>query len=288
MKLATAFRLGRVSNLPTVCTNALAGMALAGSQLAAGPLALVVLAAALAYTAGMFLNDAFDADIDAQSQRFRPIPAGLVSRSAVFAWGYGMLAISVVLLTITGLSSGTGWWSALVGLALAATIVGYNANHKENPFGPVLMGLCRVMVYFAAALAVSTTLPAPLWIGAALLLAHVMGLTYVAKREGMGAVGRVWPFICLAMPLLFGAVVSVTRPEIIPFVVILLAADAVAIRWCLRNNPGDIGRAIPMLIAAISILDALLIASQGQTVLAALALFAFPLTLLLQRWVRGT
>lgn len=288
MNLATALRLGRVSNLPTVCTNALAGMALAGGQLAAGPLALVVLAAALAYTAGMFLNDAFDADIDAQSQRFRPIPAGLVTRATVFAWGYGMLGVSVVLLTITGLWSGTGWWSAAVGLALAATIVSYNANHKENPFGPVLMGLCRVLVYFAAALAVSTTLPAQLWIGAALLLAHVMGLTYVAKREGLGAVGRVWPFICLALPLLFGVVVSVTGPETIPFVVILMVADAIAIRWCLRKNPGDIGRAIPMLIAAISILDAVLIASQGQTLLAVLALIAFPLTLLLQRWVRGT
>ena len=288
MKLGTALRLGRVSNLPTVCTNALAGMALAGGQLAGGTLALVVLAAALAYTAGMFLNDAFDADLDAQSQRFRPIPAGLVTRSAVFAWGYGMLGLSVVLLTITGLWSGTGWWSALVGLALAATIISYNANHKENLFGPLLMGMCRVLVYFAAALAVSTTLPTPLWIGAALLLAHVMGLTYVAKREGAGAVGQVWPFICLALPLLFGVVVSLSRPEIIAFIVILLAADAMAIRWCLRKQPGDIGRAIPMLIAAISILDAMLIANQGHIALAMLALIAFPLTLLLQRWVRGT
>src|SRR5690606_22674957 len=132
-------------------------------------------------------------------------------------------------------------------------------------FGPVLMGLCRVLVYFAAELAVSTTLPAPLWLGAALLLAHVMGLTYVAKREGMGAVGRVWPFICLALPLLFGVVVSVARPESIAFGVMLLAAVAMAVRWCLRKQPGEIGRAIPMLIAAVSILDALLIASQGQT-----------------------
>jgi 4-hydroxybenzoate polyprenyltransferase len=80
----------------------------------------------------------------------------------------------------------------------------------------------------------------------------------------------------------------VSRPEIIPFVVILLAADAMAIRWCLRKQPGDIGRAIPMLIAAISILDAMLIANQGHIALATLALIAFPLTLLLQRWVRGT
>jgi hypothetical protein len=288
VKFNTALRLGRVSNLPTVLTNAVAGVALAGGALAAGPLGLLVLAVGLAYTAGMFLNDAFDAEIDAQNQRYRPIPAGDVTRQAVFAWGFAMLGASVILLAVAGLWSGHGWWSGLVGLALALVITGYNWRHKENPFGPALMGMCRVLVYIAAAVAVSGALPQPLWIGAALLMAHVMGLTYVAKREGAGAVGQVWPFICLALPLAYGLYAGIANPLVLPFVAALAIADAIAVRFCLRKGPGDIGRAIPLLIAAISILDAMFIAMQGQTLLACIVALGFPLTLQLQRWVRGT
>ena len=60
-----ALRLGRVSNLPTVWTNVLAGGILAGAD-PAHPLVLVpLLAASLLYVGGMYLNDAFDAEIDA-------------------------------------------------------------------------------------------------------------------------------------------------------------------------------------------------------------------------------
>lgn len=288
MKLKTALRLGRVSNLPTVLTNSIAGVALAGGAIAAGPLGLLVIAVGLAYTAGMFLNDAFDAEMDARNQRFRPIPAGEVTQKAVFGWGFAMLGASVVLLAAAGLWTGHGWWSGLVGLALALVIVGYNWRHKENPFGPALMGMCRVLVYIAAGVALAGALPQPLWIGAALLMAHVMGLTYVAKREGAGAVGQVWPFICLALPLAYGLYAGIANPIVLPFVAALAVADAVAVRLCLRKGPGDIGRAIPLLIAAISLLDAMFVAMQGETVLAVIVALGFPLTLQLQRWVRGT
>ena len=36
----------------------------------------------------------------------------------------------------------------------AAAIVAYNAWHKNNPLSPVLMGLCRVLVYISAATAI--------------------------------------------------------------------------------------------------------------------------------------
>ena len=42
------------------------------------------------------------------------------------------------------------------------------------------------------------------------------------------------------------------------------------------------------LIAAISLLDAMLIAGQGMTILAFIAALGFPATLALQRFVRGT
>ena len=46
-----------------------------------------------------------------------------------------------------------GWRPALAGLALAAAITLYNWNHKGNPLGPLVMGLCRVLVLVGAGVA---------------------------------------------------------------------------------------------------------------------------------------
>lgn len=56
-------RLARISNLPTVWTNVLAASVLSGGTTPIR-LFLVMLAASLLYTGGMFLNDAFDQNID--------------------------------------------------------------------------------------------------------------------------------------------------------------------------------------------------------------------------------
>ncbi|WP_332712241.1 UbiA family prenyltransferase [Pelagibacterium mangrovi] len=288
MRVATALRLGRVSNLPTVLTNAMAGMALAGAGVAPTSLALVTCGAGLAYVAGMFLNDAFDAPFDAVSQPFRPIPAGLVGRGEVFAWGYGMLGAALVLLVLAGAMAGTAWQVGIAGLALVATIVAYNSNHKENAFGPVLMGLCRVMVYVAAALSVVASPSPALWLGAVLLMAHVMGLTFIAKQEGAGLVGRLWPLLALAVAPIYGVFLGLGQPALLLIVAALIAADIVAIGYTRARPKPQFGRAIPLLIAAIPLLDAMLIASQGHMELALLACLGFPLTLMLQKWVRGT
>ena len=52
MNLRTALRLGRVSNLPTVWTNTLAGAVLAGAGSFGAEFALLLLAFSLFYTGG--------------------------------------------------------------------------------------------------------------------------------------------------------------------------------------------------------------------------------------------
>ena len=93
MNWAVAFKLGRVSNLPTVWTNTLAAIILAGAApLAPQPLPLL-LAMTLFYVGGMYLNDAFDANIDARERPERPIPSGQISRASVYGLGFGMLFV---------------------------------------------------------------------------------------------------------------------------------------------------------------------------------------------------
>jgi 4-hydroxybenzoate polyprenyltransferase len=282
MTARVALRLGRVSNLPTVWTNVLAGVVLAGGALRPGPVALLVVALSLFYVGGMYLNDAFDRDVDRRERPERPIPSGTVSAGAVFAAGFGLLASGEALLVPFGRAA------VVAGLALAAAIVWYDVRHKTDPLSPVVMGLCRVLVYVTAALAVGPELPRPLVLGAAVLLAYLVGLTYVAKQENLTEVANLWPVACLAVPFAYVAPVAVVQPVA---AVIALGFLAWVVRALARLAPGagpDIGGAVVRLIAGISLLDALLIAARGRPVVAAVAVAAVPLTRLLQRRVPGT
>lgn len=178
-RLGIALRLGRVSNLPTVWTNVLAGVALNGGVPSARLVVPVGIAASLFYVAGMYLNDAFDHRWDAQHRPERPIPSGQVTAATVFAAGFSMMALGLVLLSL-----GPGRPAPFFGgLALAACIVLYDVSHKNNPLAPLVMGLCRVAVYAIGALAVAPHLSTPVYLGATLQLAYLVGLTLVAKHE---------------------------------------------------------------------------------------------------------
>src|SRR5574342_372155 len=178
MRWSVYLRLGRVSNLPTVWTNVLAGVALAGVSVAREPLAFLALALSLFYIGGMYLNDAFDREIDARERPERPIPSGQVKATTGFAVGYGLLAAGLAALATEAAWAGQGGFSSAIlsGLILAGLIVFYDARHKANPWSPLLMGLCRVLVYATAALAVAGRVGPPVLIGATVLLSYLIGL----------------------------------------------------------------------------------------------------------------
>ena len=290
MKLRTALRLGRVSNLPTVWTNTLAGAVLAGATGFGAEFAVMLVALSLFYTGGMFLNDAFDAKFDAVQRPERPIPSGEVGSREVYGWGYGMMAAGIALLAVVGLGLGarTGPWPALAGLALAATITYYDWHHKGNVFSPVVMGLCRVLVYVAAGLCITLAAPEALWIGAVLMLCYLIGLTYVAKQENLGKVENLWPLLFLAAPVAYGAWLALAQTAVGLFWLLFTGWMLVALWFLRRRAKGDIPRAVVSLIAGISLLDALLIAGTGSLALAALALAGFGVTLFFQRYIAGT
>src|SRR5258706_9705876 len=82
-QLHTLLVLGRVSNLPTVWSNCLAGWWLSGGG-NYWKLPLLLLGMSALYTGGMFLNDAFDADFDRQRRPSRPIPSGKITPEIVW------------------------------------------------------------------------------------------------------------------------------------------------------------------------------------------------------------
>jgi hypothetical protein len=290
MKLTTALQLGRVSNLPTVWSNVLTGMGLAGAATADFRLLLLILSMSLFYTGGMFLNDAFDHGFDATMRPERPIPSGQVSAAQVHAFGFGMMTVGLVLLVWEGYryEPMTQWRPVTAGLALAGAIVFYNWHHKNNPLSPLVMGVCRMLVYLTAALAVSMVVPVQVICAAVVLLCYLIGLTYAAKKEHLGRLENIWPLAFLAVPLIYGIYLALAQPMVVLPLVALAAWVLYALSLLRRRKPGDVPRAVVSLIAGISVLDAVLLAGAGAVMMAWFAIAAFGLTLALQRWVSGT
>ena len=226
-----ALRLGRVSNLPTVWTNTLVGVTLAGASAFDPRVPALLVAMSLFYVGGMFLNDAFDRDFDARSRPDRPIPAGQITAGAVFGAGFGMLGAGLLLLIAAGFwyANGTGWRAPVFGIALAAAIVLYDSHHKNNPLSPVLMGMCRMLVYITSALAISLIVPSNLVIAAVVVLSYLIGLTYVAKREHLNELGSLWPLGALAVSMIYGVILALNAPLVWSFLLLFVGVGFVCI-----------------------------------------------------------
>lgn len=292
MAWRTGLRLGRVSNLPTVWTNALAGGVLGAAasgvvhpdqaMAVGGETLLAAVALTCFYIGGMWLNDAFDAEIDARQRSVRPIPSGEISRRAVFLGGAGFLAAGLVL------SVPLGGAAFVASVALAVSIVLYDWLHKRTALAPLLMGLTRFLAYAVAALAAGAFI-GPALLGAIGLYAWVVGITYAARQEAFDQLGNAWPLAVLGLPLAGALVAAAASSWLALLLWLALAACAGwALRLLFRRAAGDVPAAVVTLIAGISLYDAVLIAAAGAPALASLAVAGFAATLALQRLAPGT
>ncbi len=288
MSLRTLLILGRVSNLPTVWTNLLAGYVLAASFATAAAitvdlptLLMLIVAVTLHYTGGMFLNDAFDAEIDSAQRSSRPIPSGQISVQTVFLLGGAQIVIGTLLLFMLDAEAG------LLGVALAGAVLLYDWLHKRTALAPVIMGACRFLVYLIAAAAVATPDDPSLLLAAAGLWSYTAGLTYAARQEALDRMDSFWPLALLAAPVIIGALLA--NGAALPLTILagLAVWNALAVGLFVRRAPGDVPRGVVGLIAGMSIYDAALI-SIVSTDLAVVALGGFLLTLAFQRVIPGT
>ena len=276
--------LARISNSPTVVSNTLAGAALVGALWPDGKMGLVAIAMVLFYTAGMYLNDLLDYALDCRERPERPLPSGIVSRPAATILVIALFAAGSTLLSYVGLLP------FLSGLVLIALIICYDRWHKTNPLSPLLMALCRLMVYITAFLAFSGQSLLALLIPGGLLVLYVIGLTYIAKTENKPSMTNVSIVATLFLPTVYFTVRQLEQLHWPTLLLVLFFTIWVAysISFAFRSPKRQIGRTVGQLIAGISLLDGLVLATAGSLLGASLALLAFGLTLFLQRYVRGT
>jgi 4-hydroxybenzoate polyprenyltransferase len=273
-----------------VWTNALAGTALAGGQIWTQTTLLIVVGLSLLYVSGMYLNDAFDNEIDAVERPDRPIPAGAVSVNTVFAVGFGLMlgGLGFILWGSAAVSE-TGVRPMTAALALAAAILFYDWHHKGNTLSPLFMGLCRVLAYLTAGYAAATAPSAMLFIAAFVSLCYLIGLTYAAKQEALDRLDGLWPLLFLGAPIFYGLAVALQSGVLgATALVVLVIWTLVGLYFLKRRSKGDVSRAVVSLIAGISLVDAVFLSAVGAAGAALVAGLCFLLTLALQRWVSGT
>ena len=280
--LRTLLVLGRVSNLPTVWSNCLAGWILSGG----GPvsrLGWLCLGATLLYIAGMYFNDAFDATFDRQHRPERPIPSGAISVTAVWRWGllflFGGLACLIPL----------GKAPAVLAVLLAATILLYDAVHKIFALSPVVMAACRfLLVMLAASVGTHGITGLAVWT-ALVLAAYVIGLSFIAQKESTHIALRLWPMLFLLAPLLLAGIINTEPFQKISFLLAL-----VLIGWLLRSLyfafwavHRNVGRCVSSLLAGIALVDLLAVGPGAWWSVVIFGSF-FLLALVFQQFVPAT
>ena len=278
----TLLILGRVSNLPTVWSNCLAGWLLGGGGELKSFL-LLVLGATFFYVGGMFLNDACDAQFDTQHRSERPIPSGAITVKAVFAWGFGWMILGQGLFFLLGQKT------ALLGLILGLCILLYDAVHKLTIFSPVLMALCRLFLFLAAAAAGTYGINGFAVWNSIVLACYIIGLSYIAKQESSLGLLRFWPSVFMAAPVVLAWIVNDHDYKLsgVWFSALLLGW----VIWCLRftfwSPERNIGRTVSGLLAGIVLVDLLAIAG-GSPVLTLTFLLFFGLALAFQKFIPAT
>jgi 4-hydroxybenzoate polyprenyltransferase len=280
----------RVSNLPTVWTNALCGWWLAGGG-AVAPLAWVLLGLSLVYSAGMVLNDAWDAPLDRVERPGRPVAAGRISRRFAFALGFAGLVCGVIAAAVASAIAGV----FAFGLAMAVLL--YEEIHKTSPrWGAVVMGFCRTLAVVVGGAAAVNQGGIATWIAAAAVGLFVVGVTVAARDEASPVPAR----LRLPARMLFAVPVAAAALLIwghapdtassgwalwVPASTLLPV-----VLWLARTLPllgRDRMRAVGDLLSGICLID-LALAVYAPPAMAAGFLVAFAACLLMRRFVPAT
>ena len=280
--LRTLLVLGRVSNLPTVWTNCLAGWVLGGGG-ELNRLLILCAGASAMYIGGMYLNDAFDVAWDHAHKNDRPIPSGHIPERPVWILGWLLLLGGLAPICMMGERP------ALLGIQLGVCILAYDALHKHISWSPFLMAGCRFYLLLVAASAASDGINGlAIWM-AVVLGAYILGLSYVAKAESLPGPLQYWPLIFLASPIALAFLVNDEE-----FRRDGLLVSAILGLWIIRSlrnlfwtKDKKIGKAVCGLLAGICLVDLLAVAFVPP-MFAGLFIAGFLLSLLFQRYVPAT
>ncbi|MCH2136530.1 MAG: UbiA family prenyltransferase [Phycisphaerales bacterium] len=296
----------RASNLPTVWTNVLLGVALsAGPEgswfdpskggvglLMLIPLALMMLAGSAAYLGGMVMNDITDLDHDRSTSADRPLVRGQISLAAANTAMIVLFMASIWAQGAAIMICSNTWQPALLWSALLGAIWLYNLIHRSGPLSAgALMACCRGLLVLSAAAAIGPLGPAA-FIGAAAVACWTGGITLLARGE-RGGEPRAAGWLALLVLSCLGPVgVWFTTPWAQSSGPLLGGLLVLGLAWIPAvwrfNRARRQGQAIVWAIMGLCVLDAACLLAASQLVAASAAMIAMALCMGLQRLQAGT
>ena len=284
--------LGRVSNLPTVWSNCLGAWLLAGGALLESAdverFAWLIAGSTLLFLAGMFLNDAFDVQFDREHRPERPIPSGDITAKAVWALGIVQLLLGLGCLVYVNTLA------TLCALGLAGSILVYDWLHKRTAWSPLIMGLCRLLLYLLAGATATGSLGLTVVLSALALWSYIVGLSNIARRESTGGRLNSWPCWLLSLPLALVLALPYYQEGADLLSSGVVIAGGLYALWTVRSLLFTFksmipqhGRTVSGLLAGIVLFDFLLAANQNMEM--GIVFFGlFGLALLFQRYIPAT
>ncbi len=299
MKLLTLARLVRLPNVFTAFADIGLGLcatvALSPASVDesfAWKAALLLAASGLLYMAGMVWNDYFDFEEDKRERSFRPLPSGRISLRTAIGIGLGLLIVGWTCAAITGRTG------AMIGLALVAAILAYDARIKRTPFGPIGMALCRFFnVLLGLSLADTVALPSITRVHLALAVGvYIVGVTWFARTEEKRSDAKVLvraAIVMLVAALLALAVATRVPPGTssvyFPYLLVLAGfwVGGPVLAAIRKPTPERVQAGVKRSIFGLVVLDALM-ASVFVGSWGLLLVLLLPPALLLGKWVYST
>lgn len=173
--LMPLLRLLRAGTLFSPAADVVAGLCLGGAGFAIGG-ARLALAGVCTYAAGMVLNDFADRRVDATLRKERPIPRGEVHPLFALGFGFGLLALALLLSP-----------SPLYHGILGALVLGYDFVLKRSIVaGAVTMGVLRAM-NLCSPLVLLTDVPEVVryrfLVAASAYFAYIVAVTFLGHLE---------------------------------------------------------------------------------------------------------
>lgn len=249
---------------------------------------MLALATTGLYGGGVVLNDVFDAELDKTERPERPIPSGLISKTAAALFGILLLLGGIVAAAFAGTPHLLSLSTLLATLIALAAVV-YDKWMKHHAFfGPLNMGLCRglnlLLGMSAVAYAVSFY-----WFIAFLPVVYIAAITMVSRGEVHGgkpttlyAAMGLYGLVILSIAVMAGlnGTLAVTVAFLLVFALLIFPPLQRAVR---RPEGPMIGKAVKAGVVALILMDASLAASFNSLYVALVIVLLFPVSYLLAR-----
>lgn len=295
VKLIGYLRLMRLANIVTAISDILAGVAIACFAVAINwrdvpfvPVVLLVLATIGLYGGGVVFNDVFDAELDKVERPERPIPSGLIPKSAAALFAGILLLVAVVAAAFVHepkfFSS-----SFFIALATAIAAVVYDKWGKHHSFlGPLNMGLCRGLNLLLGISLFPEAL-SQYWVISMVPIIYIAAITMISRGEVHGGkkTTMLAAIIFYFMVIAFIVATAISNESLLPalgFLIVFIALIFPPLQKALKEPKGPlIGKAVKAGVIGLIAMNAAWAAAFGAFYFAILILLLLPLSLWLAK-----